>query len=362
MLPNSLVRGLGVFLLSVVGFSAQAQPHYVPVEGTVVLKNFKFHSGETLPELKMHYTAIGKPLKDANGRVTNAVLLLHGTGGSGKSLLRPIFTDVLFGPGQPLDAARYYLVLPDNIGHGKSSKPSDGLRAKFPQYDYDDMVVAQKRLLEEGLGVNHLRMILGTSMGCMHAFVWGVTHPDYMDALMPLACQPVAIAGRNRVWRKMAIDAVRNDPDWLGGNYAKQPRAAVTTAANLLILAGGAPIQMQNNLPTREAADKFVEESVARNIADFDANDFMYAVASSRNYDPSPGLEKIRAPLMFINTADDFINPPELAIAEREVRRIKRGKFVLLPATEATFGHGTHTRAAVWAPYLKELLEQSTRQ
>ncbi len=357
----SLGRGFGSLLLVLVGFSAQAQASYVPVEGDVVLKNFRFQSGETLAELKIHYTAIGKPQKDASGRVTNAVLLLHGTGGSGKSLLRPIFTDVLFGRGQLLDAERYYIILPDNIGHGKSSKPSDGLRAKFPQYDYDDMVVAQKRLLEEGLGVNHLRLILGTSMGCMHAFVWGVTHPDYMDALMPLACQPVAIAGRNRVWRKMAIDAVRNDPEWLGGNYTKQPRAAVTTAANLLILAGGAPIQMQKNLPTREAADKFVEETVARNTADLDANDFMYAVASSRNYDPSPGLERIKAPVMFINTADDFINPPELAIAEREVKRIKNGKFVLLPATEATFGHGTHTRAAVWAPYLKELLEKSAR-
>lgn len=357
----SLGRGFVSLLLVMVGFSAQAQASYVPVEGDVVLKNFRFQSGETLAELKIHYTAIGKPQKDASGRVTNAVLLLHGTGGSGKSLLRPIFTDVLFGRGQLLDAERYYIILPDNIGHGKSSKPSDGLRAKFPQYDYDDMVVAQKRLLEEGLGVNHLRLILGTSMGCMHAFVWGVTHPDYMDALMPLACQPVAIAGRNRVWRKMAIDAVRNDPEWLGGNYTKQPRAAVTTAANLLILAGGAPIQMQKNLPTREAADKFVEETVARNTADLDANDFMYAVASSRNYDPSPGLERIKAPVMFINTADDFINPPELAIAEREVKRIKNGKFVLLPATEATFGHGTHTRAAVWAPYLKELLEKSAR-
>ncbi|MFO0306072.1 MAG: alpha/beta fold hydrolase, partial [Burkholderiales bacterium] len=287
MALSKVVFALCLVLLTS-SLNAQAQPTYTPVEGDVVLRNFKFQSGESLPELRMHYTAIGKPQKDANGRVINAVLLLHGTGGSGKSLMRPIFSDVLFGRGQLLDTERYYIILPDNIGHGKSSKPSDGLRAKFPQYDYDDMVVAQKRLLEEGLGVNHLRLILGTSMGCMHAFVWAVSHPNYMDALMPLACQPVAIAGRNRVWRKMAIDAVRNDPEWLGGNYNKQPRAAVTTAANLLILAGGAPIQMQKNLPTREAADKFVEETVARNAAELDANDFMYAVASSRNYDPSP--------------------------------------------------------------------------
>lgn len=331
------------------------------VEASVALKDFKFKSGETLPEVRMHYTTLGTPRRDANGRVTNAVLLLHGTGGSARSLLRPIFTDVLFGPGQALDTQRYFIVLPDNLGHGRSSKPSDGLRTKFPRYNYDDMVLAQKRMLEEGLGVNHLRLILGTSMGCMHAFVWGVTHPDYMDALMPLACQPVALAGRNRVWRKMTIDAIRNDPEWMGGNYQKQPRNALTTAANMLILAGSAPIQMQKNLPTREAADKFVEDTVARNVADLDANDFLYAIDSSRDYDPSPNLDRIKVPVMFINTADDFINPPELAIAEREIKRIKQGKFVLLPATEATFGHGTHTRAAVWAPYLKELLENSAR-
>jgi homoserine O-acetyltransferase len=330
-------------------------------EGDFVLKDFRFKSGESMAALNIHYTALGKPVRDANGRVTNAVLLLHGTGGSGKSLMRPIFTDVLFGPGQLLDANRYYIVLPDGIGHGKSSKPSDGLRARFPQYDYDDMVLAQKRLLEEGLGVNHLRLILGTSMGCMHAFVWGETSPNFMDALMPLACQPLELAGRNRVWRKMLIDAIRNDPEWKGGNYTTQPRHAMAVAAHMLILAGSAPIQMQKSYPTREAADKFVEEAMARTVADVDANDLLYAVSASRNYNPAPRLESIRAAVMYVNSADDFINPPELGIAEREVKRIPRARFVLIPASEQTWGHGTHTRAAVWAPYLKELLDQTAR-
>jgi len=340
---------------------AQASPANVPIEGDVILKDFKFKSGAVLPALNIHYTAIGKPQRDANGRVTNAVLLLHGTGGAGKSLLRPIFADVLFGRGQLLDTERYYVILPDGIGHGKSSKPSDGLRAKFPEYDYDDMVLAQKRMLEEGLGVNHLRLILGTSMGCMHAFVWGQSYQDFMDALMPLACLPVQIAGRNRAWRKMVMNTIRSDPDWLGGNYTRQPKAALTMAANMLILAGGAPMQMQKNTPTRDATDKFIDEALARNLVDLDANDFLYAINSSRNYDPSPKLESIRVPVMFINSADDFINPPELAIAEREIKRIKQGRFILLPATEQTFGHGTHTRAAVWAPYLQALLESSAR-
>jgi len=344
-------------MLTLIASTAGAQP--VATDGDFELRDFKFKSGESMAALNIHYTSLGKPVRDAQGRVTNAVLLLHGTGGSGKSLIRPIFSGVLFGPGQLLDANRYYIVLPDGIGHGKSSKPSDGLRAKFPQYDYDDMVLAQKRLLEEGLGVNHLRLILGTSMGCMHAFVWGETSPDFVDALMPLACLPVQIAGRNRAWRKMAIDAIRNDPEWLGGNYAKPPRTGLQVAADLLILAGAAPIQMQKSYPTRDSIDKYVEETVGHYLQEIDANDFLYAVASSRNYDPSAKLESIRVPVMYINSADDFINPPELGIAERESRRMPNARFVLLPASEQTYGHGTHTRAAVWQEYLKELLEKS---
>lgn len=350
-------------LLSFAAFTTHAQPAKFPppVEGDFVLRDFKFKSGETMAALNMHYTALGKPVKDANGRVTNAVLLLHGTGGSGQSLMRPIFTDFLFGPGQPLDATKYFIVLPDGIGHGKSSKPSDGLRAKFPQYDYDDMVLAQKRLLEEGLGVNHLRLVLGTSMGCMHAFVWGETWPDYVDALMPLACLPVQIAGRNRAWRKMLINAIRSDPAWHEGNYVTQPRAALKTVAGMLVVAGAAPIQAQKATPTRDATDKAFDEAVERNVNGLDANDFLYAISASRNYDPSPKLETIQAPLFHINSADDFINPPELGIAEREIKRVKNGKFLLLPATEQTWGHGTHTRAQVWEGYLRELLGRSER-
>jgi homoserine O-acetyltransferase len=266
---------------------------------------------------------------------------------------------VLFGPGQLLDITRYYIILPDNVGHGKSSKPSDGLHAHFPQYDYDDMVSLQHELLEKGLGVNHLRLILGTSMGCMHSWVWGETFPDFMDALMPLACQPVQIAGRNRVWRKMVMDGIRNDPDWKNGDYTPQPHAAMVTAADMFYIAAGSGLQMQKNFPTREATDASVEESAKRFAASHDANDLLYAVNASRNYDPSPQLEKIIAPVMFVNSADDFINPPELGIAEREIKRVKNGRFVLIPISDQAHGHGTHTWAAVWQQYLKELLEKS---
>src|SRR5712692_1696382 len=213
-------------------------------EGDFVVKNFQFRSGETLPELRLHYTTLGKPVRNAEGRVTNAVLILHGTGGAGSQFLQPVFAGELFGPGQLLDATRYFIILPDGIGHGKSSKPSDGLHARFPQYDYDDMVAAHYRLVSEGLGVNHLRLILGTSMGCMHSWVWGETHPGYMDALMPLACLPVQIAGRNRMWRKMVIDGIRHDPDWKNGDYTTQPRAAQQIATDFLLIAGSAPFLM----------------------------------------------------------------------------------------------------------------------
>lgn len=327
-------------------------------EGDYVIHNFQFKSGETLPELRMHYTTLGKPAHDANGKVTNAVLILHGTGGTGHQFLAPQFADVLLGPGQLLDATRYFIVLPDNIGHGKSSKPSDGMHAHFPQYDYDDMVAAQHELLEKGLGVNHLRLVMGTSMGCMHSWVWGETYPDFMDALMPLACLPVQIAGRNRLWRKMVIDGIRQDPDWKNGDYIAEPRAALQISADFLLIAGSAPLLMQKNLPTRDAADKYLEDSTKRIIANLDANDLLYAVNSSRNYDPSAKLETIKAPVMFVNSADDFINPPELGIAEREIKRVPHGKFVLIPISGQTHGHGTHTWAAVWQEYLKELLDE----
>ena len=330
-------------------------------EGDYVAKNFKFHSGETLPELRLHYTTLGKPVRNAEGRATNAVLILHGTGGTGHQFLTPVFADELFGPGQLLDATRYFIILPDGIGHGKSSKPSDGLHAHFPQYDYDDMVAAHHQLLSEGLGVNHLRLILGTSMGCMHSFVWGETYPDFMDALMPLACQPVQIAGRNRIWRKMVMETIRSDPEWKGGDYSAEPQQALHTALDLLLIAGSAPLYMQKTYPTRDAADKYLDEYFKARMQGLDANDLLYAVNASRNYDPSPNLEKITAPVMYINSADDFINPPELGIADREIKRVKNARFVSLPISDETRGHGTHTRAIVWKQYLAELLEKSSR-
>ena len=354
-----------VFLLALflVATACQAQtgqqPNKLsPQESDYLLRDFHFKSGEALPELRMHYMTLGKPVRDGNGRVTNAVLILHGTGGSGRQFLAPQFADVLFGSGQLLDTSRYFVVLPDNVGHGKSSKPSDGLHAHFPQYDYDDMVLAQHELLARGLGVNHLRLILGTSMGCMHSWVWGETYPDFMDALMPLACLPVPIAGRNRVWRKMVIDGIRQDPDWKNGDYATEPRAALEIGEDLLIIAGSAPLPMQKNLPTREAADKYLEDGMKRTAA-LDANDLLYAVSASRNYDPSPKLGTITAPVMFVNSADDFINPPELGIAQSEIQKVKKGRFILIPASDQTHGHGTHTWAITWQQYLKELLEES---
>ena len=329
------------------------------VEGDYVIRDFHFASGEMLPELRMHFTILGKPRLDSHGRVNNAVLILHGTGGSGRSLLNEHFAGVLFGKGQLLDANKYFIILPDGIGHGKSSKPSDGLHARFPQYGYEDMVAAQHTLLAQGLRVDHLRLVMGTSMGCMHTFMWGETFPDYMDALMPLACLPVQIAGRNRLWRDLITEAIRTDPQWLQGEYKSEPVSALRTAAGMLLIAGSAPIQMQLSLPTRDAADEFLQKFMQRELEDLDANDFLYQVSASRDYDPSAGLEKIKVPLMHVNSGDDFINPPELGIAERQIKRVKGGRFVLIPASDQSHGHGTHTWAAVWQQYLAQLLEAS---
>ncbi len=345
-------------LVAAVSLWAQAP---APVEGDFVVHDFHFRSGETLPELRLHYTTLGKAEKNAQGRVTNAVLILHGTGGSGHQFLRPEFSGELFGPGQLLDAGRYFIVLPDGIGHGKSSKPSDGMHARFPRYGYADMVEAHYRLLTEGLGVNHLRLVMGTSMGCMHSWMWGEAHPEFMDALMPLACLTVEIAGRNRMWRKMVMDAIRNDPEWKGGEYATEPAAAIRAALDILLIAGSAPQRMQQMYPTREAADKFLDEYMRTRAAGLDANDLLYQVNASRAYNPSPDLEKIRAPAMYVNSADDFINPPELGIAEREIKRVKNGRFVLLPIGPDTRGHGTHTYAPAWKKYLAELLQESAQ-
>jgi homoserine O-acetyltransferase len=351
---------LFVLILSTRDFQAQLIPAAPPPqEGDYVVHDFHFKSGETLPELRLHYRTLGKPARDASGRVTNAVLILHGTGGWGGNFLIPQFAGVLFGPGELLDSSRYFIILPDGIGHGKSSKPSDGMHAHFPQYEYDDMVAAQHELLEKGLGVNHLRLLMGTSMGCMHSWIWLETYPDFMDAAMPLACLPVQVAGRNRMWRRMVIDGIRQDPDWKNGDYTTQPQAGLRIAADIMLIAGSAPLPMQNRFPARDAADTYLEDYVKREMAELDANDILYAVSASRNYDPSPLLEKISAPVMYVNSGDDFINPPELGIAEREIKRVKKGQFVLIPASAETHGHGTHTWAAIWQQYLKQLLEES---
>jgi homoserine O-acetyltransferase len=349
---------VAVGFLAAASLNAQAPSQYPATEGDYVAHNFKFKSGEELPELRLHYKTLGKPERDAQGRIKNAVLILHGTGGSGQQFLVAQFAGELYGPGQLLDINKYFIILPDGIGHGKSSKPSDGMHAHFPAYEYDDMVSAQHLLVTEGLGVQHLRLILGTSMGCMHSFVWGETYSDFMDALMPLACLPVQIAGRNRVWRKMLMDAIRNDPAWNGGEYKEEPKQALLTAEDFLVIAGSAPLLMQKTLPTRDAADKYAEDAEKR-AATLDANDLLYQVNASRNYDPSPQLEKITAPVMWINSADDFINPPELGIAEKESKRLKNGTFILLPISDQTHGHGTHTWAVVWQSYLKQLLDKS---
>lgn len=327
-----------------------------PVEGDYVAENFRFASGETLPELRLHYTVLGKPHRNAQGRVDNAVLILHGTGGSGRGFLTERFSGVLFGKGQLLDTGRYYVILPDGIGHGKSSRPSDGLHMRFPRYDYQDMVRAQFDLVTQELKVDHLRLVMGTSMGCMHTWMWGESHADFVDALMPLACLPVAIAGRNRVWRDLIVDAIRSDPAWQQGEYRSEPADALRNAAGTLLIAGSAPLPMQLALPKAADADEFVQKYLTREVADLDANDLLYQIEASRDYDPSADLERIRAPVMWVNSADDFINPPELGIAEREVTRIKGARYILIPASDRTHGHGTHTWAAVWQQYLGQLL------
>ena len=352
---------LAALILWRIAFAAEYSPATgaAPYQGDYIIHDFHFASGEVLPELRLHFTALGKPKRDAHGRVSNAILILHGTGGSGRNLLSEHFAGVLFGKGQLLDSSRYFIILPDAIGHGKSSKPSDGLHAHFPQYAYADMVSAQHALVTQGLQVDHLRLVMGTSMGCMHTFMWGEAYPDFMDALMPLACLPVQIAGRNRLWRNLIIEGIRTDPEWQQGEYKTEPLRALRNAAGLLMIAGSASIPMQISLPTRDAADEFLDKYMERQLADLDANDFLYAVAASRDYDPSAGLETIKVPLTQVNSADDFINPPELGIAERQITRVKGGRFILLPATDQTHGHGTHTWAALWQQHLAQLLQAS---
>jgi homoserine O-acetyltransferase len=338
-----------------VASAAQAADYPAPNEGDYVIKDFRFKSGEALPALKIHYRTLGKPQRDAQGKVTNAVLITHGTGGTGAQFLRPEFAGELFRAGGALDVSRYYIILTDGIGHGGSSKPSDGLHARFPHYGYTDMVDAQYRLLNEALGVNHLKLVMGTSMGGMQAWVWGERYPAFMDALMPLASLPDQISGRNRVWRRMVIDAIRNDPQWQGGDYASQP-PSLRMATQMLFFMSSNPVLRQQQAPTLAATDKALDAYAATAMKTTDANDFMYQLEASQDYDPAPGLEKIQAPLIAVNSADDLINPPELGILEREIKRVRHGKAVVLPLTPDTRGHGSHTVAMLWQQYLKELL------
>lgn len=332
-----------------------------PVEADFVLTNFQFHSGQTLAEVRLHYLRFGELERDRNGLARNAVLILHGTTGSSAQFLLPQFAGELYGPGQPLDVTRYCLIIPDNLGHGKSSKPSDGLRAAFPHYGYRDMVDAQYRLLTEGLRVNHLRLVMGTSMGGMHTWLWGELHPDFMDALMPLASLPTQISGRNRVWRRVIMDAIQDSPDWQNGNY-QSPPSGLRTAAEMLYFMGENPVLRLEESPTLKRADENLDRYVTNAMAKLDANDVLDAFAASGDYDPGPALEKITAPLVAVNSADDLINPPELGVLEREIQRVEHGRAVLIPFSDQTVGHGSHTRAALWEKDLVRLLQSTEKE
>ena len=342
----------------VVGAPSAAGFAFPYVEGDYVARDFAFHSGERMAALRLHYTTLGQPHRDAAGRIDNAVMVLHGTGGTGQQFFNPVFANELFGPGQPLDITRYYIILPDAIGHGKSSKPSDGLHMRFPKYDYADMVEAQHRLLVDGLKVTSLRLLMGTSMGCMHDFVWAEAYPGFARAIMPTACLPVELAGRNRTWRKLSIDAIEADPAWAGGEYKSPPVAGLRTAASLSLIAGSAPVRMQADLPTRAAVEDWLKGRIEKQL-DGDANDTIYQLDASRTYDPSAKLETITVPVAWVNSADDFINPFGLGIAEKMVGRMPNATFRLIPESADTHGHGTHTWAKFWKADLVALLARS---
>jgi homoserine O-acetyltransferase/O-succinyltransferase len=337
------------FAFTLVSLSAMAADYPAPKEGTWIVRDFKFHTGEVMAELRLHYTTVGAP-------TGQPVLLLHGTTGSAASMLTPGFAGELFGAGQPLDAGKYHIIIPDSIGHGKSSKPSDGLKTKFPRYNYDDMVDAQYRLIREGLGIRHLRLVIGNSMGGMHTWMWGVKHPDFMDALVPMAAQPSEMASRNWMLRRMLIETIRNDPDYADGNYTTQPRSMKIANAFYAIATNGGTLAWQQAAPNRAQADKLVDARLAAPMR-ADANDFLYAWESSRDYNPSPGLERITAALLAINAADDERNPPETGLLERELKRVKNGRLLLIPASEDTRGHGTTGMARLWKQQLHEFLQ-----
>jgi homoserine O-acetyltransferase len=340
--------------LSLAAFAAAAQAYPAPKEGSWIARDFRFHTGETMAELRLHYRTIGEPSGEP-------VIVLHGTTGSGASMLSPAYAGELFGPGQPLDATKYFIILPDAIGHGKSSKPSDGLRAKFPRYNYDDMVAAQHRLVTEGLGIRHVRLVTGNSMGGMHAWIWGVAHPGFMDALVPMAAQPTEMSSRNWMMRRMIIDSIRNDPEWNGGNYTTQPKSLKVANVFFGIATNGGTLAYQKMAPTRALADKLLDDRLAAPF-NADANDFLYQWDSSRDYNPSPGLERIEAVLLAINAADDERNPPETGIMESEIKRVKNGKLYVIPASEETRGHGTTGMAKFYKQQIQDVLQTAPRR
>lgn len=351
----------GVFLavlLFAKGAAAQtpASSLPTPIEGDFIARDFRFATGDTLSELRLHYRTLGTPRRDVKGVVRNAVLVLHGTGGSGSGFLSSNFAGRLFGPGQILDASRYFIVLPDGIGHGGSSKPSDGLRMKFPRYTYDDMVRAQHMLLMRGLQVDHLRLVLGTSMGAMHAWVWGEMFPDFVDGVVPLAAMPTPIAGRNRVMRRMIIDSITGDPAWKNGDYTAAPIVGLRGAINIVLLMSSSPLQWHKQAPTRDAADEWYRRQLDQRLRSIDANDMIYQFDASRDYDPAPHLEKITAAVLAINSADDVVNPPELGLMEMLMKRVKRGKYIVIPVSDDTRGHGTHSQPVIWGHHLADFL------
>jgi homoserine O-acetyltransferase len=355
----AILRSLLAVLVLIVSAAseARAQSYPTPVEGDFAARDFRFQSGETLGEVKLHYRTVGTPRKDSDGVVRNGVLILHGTGGSGRGFLTDGYAGRLFGKGQLLDTERYFIILPDNVGHGRSTKPSDGLRMKFPSYRYTDMVKLQHMLVTEGLGLSHLRLVMGTSMGAMHAWMWGYLFPDFMDGLVPLASNPVEIAGRNRLWRKALVDAIVNDPGWNKGNYTEPP-PGMASAIGFLLIATSAPRQWQRQFPTAAAADKYLADQIAARMKSTDANDMIYYFRASEDYNPAPHLDRISKPLLAINSADDFVNPSELPMMQELMKKVKRGRFVLIPISDQTRGHGTHSLPLVWAAELERFLAE----
>ena len=349
-----------MWLLVLAGPAGAQSAYPAPVERDFLARDFRFDSGETAPEIKLHYRTIGQPLRDGGGVVRNGVLILHGTGGSGRGFLSEGYAGRLFGKGQLFDAERYFIILPDNVGHGQSSKPSDGAHMRFPRYRYADMVRLQHRLLTEALGLSELRLILGTSMGAMHTWMWGYLYPSFARGLVPLASNPVAIAGRNRVWRKLLVDAIVTDPTWKGGEYTEPPRG-MASALGFLLLATSVPLQWQKQFPTNAAADAWLDDQIRTRLKTTDANDTIYHFRASEDFDPSSHLTEIVAPLLAINSADDFVNPPELPMMQALIGQVKRGRFVLVPVSDETRGHGTHSLPQVFGPHLAAFLKTLER-